>query len=301
MPIFAGVDGGGTRTTVGLADADGRELLRIAGSAGLVDPREPLASAATVAALVREAADQAGVQIPLAGLCAGIAGVNHRDTREAVEAALRHSGVATHVSVITDGEIALDGALGEGPGIMLLAGTGSVAHARAPDGRFERCGGWGMYLGDEGSGYDIGRSALVAVVRAADGRGEETGLAEAVMERLDVTEFDALPPWIGRSSKSEVAALATEVVRLAEGGDAVAGEILARAARELVLHVEALVRRLGPWPGSPRVVLYGGVLRSDYIRELIGAELARRVPEAKLVPTAGDAVSGALRHARRCC
>ena len=300
MPIFAGVDGGGTRTTVGLADADGREILRIAGSAGLVDPREPLASAATVAALVREAAGQAGVQLPLAGLCAGIAGVNHGATRATVEAALRDSGVATRVSVITDGEIALDGALGEGPGIMLLAGTGSVAHARAPDGRFERCGGWGMYIGDEGSGYDIGRSALVAIVRAADGRGAATGLSTAVMERLDVSEFDALPPWIGRSSKSEVAALATEVVRLAEQGDGVAGEILAGAARELVLHVEALVQRLGPWPGSPRVVLYGGVLRSDYVRELIASALARQAPEATLVPTAGDAVSGALRHARQC-
>ncbi len=299
MRVFAGVDGGGTRTTVGLADEKGREIVRAVGAAGLVDPRDPVASAATVAALVRDTARSAGISAPVEALGAGLAGVGSEAERVAVELALRHSGVAGRVGVISDGEIALEGALGGGPGILLLAGTGSVAHARAPDGRFERCGGWGMIIGDEGSGYGIARAALIACVRAVDGRGKATRLLPVILEALKLPDADALPPWVGRAPKSEVAALTVHVLRLAVEGDAVARQIVAQGADDLASHAVALVRRLQPWAEPPRVVPYGGVLRQPLMRDLLARALAEQLPEARLVDPVEDAVAGALRYARK--
>ena len=299
MRVFAGVDGGGTRTTVGLADEQGREIARSAGAAGLVDPRDPMASAATVASLVRRTAQAAGISAPITALCAGLAGVGSETERRAVEAALQEASIAGRVGVISDGEIALEGALGGGPGILLLAGTGSVAHARAPDGRFERCGGWGMILGDEGSGYGIARAALIAAVRAVDGRGEATRLLPTVLDVLDLPDADELPPWIGRAPKSEVAALTVHVLRLAGEGDAVARQIVERGADDLVAHAVALVCRLQPWPEPTRVVCYGGILRQPLMRDLLARALKKQLPDAHLVDPVEDAVAGALRYARK--
>lgn len=299
MRVFAGVDGGGTRTTVGLADENGREIARSAGAAGLVDPRDPIASAETVVALVRDTARKAGISAPIAALCAGLAGVGSEAERVAVEGALRDSGIAAQVGVISDGEIALEGALGGGSGILLLAGTGSVAHARAPDGRFERCGGWGMIIGDEGSGYGIARAALIASVRAEDGRGGATRLLPTILDALQLPNADALPPWVGRAPKSEVAALAVHVLRLAREGDAVAHRIVERGAEDLALHAVALVRRLQPWPEPPRVVCYGGVLRQPLMRDLLARALKKQLPDAQIVDPVEDAVAGALRYARK--
>ncbi|HEX2092843.1 MAG TPA: hypothetical protein VHG28_10595, partial [Longimicrobiaceae bacterium] len=104
---FAGVDGGGTKTVVALADEEGRELVRRQGAAGLVDPRDPTAAAETVIALVQDAAREAGLAGPAAVLCAGLAGVGNPAEREAVREALAAARIACRVRVATDGEIAL--------------------------------------------------------------------------------------------------------------------------------------------------------------------------------------------------
>ena len=156
----------------------GTELARVSGAAGLVDPRHPEHSAEVIAQLVRMASAQAGLSAPPAALCAGLAGVGNEAERVAVEQAL--AGTARVVRVVSsDGEIALHGAFGGGPGVLLIAGTGSVAYGRGPDGRMDRCGGWGMFVGDEGSGYALGRAALAAALRSVDGREAETRLLPA--------------------------------------------------------------------------------------------------------------------------
>ena len=109
----------------------------------------------------------------------GAAGVGRDEERKALHAALRAEGIAATVHITTDIEIALEAAYGKGPGIVLLAGTGSFAIARLADGSLKRQGGYGWQMGDEGSGYALGRSALTAVGRAFDGRGPATGLSAA--------------------------------------------------------------------------------------------------------------------------
>jgi glucosamine kinase len=297
--VFAGIDGGGTKTTLALAGDDGRELARRVGPAGLVDPRHPAATADMLATLVREAMAEAGVGEKPAALCAGLAGVGNERERREVESALAASGVAGRVRVVTDGEIALDGALGGEAGVLVIAGTGSVAYGRGEDGRVERCGGWGMVVGDEGSAWSLGRNGLAAALRAADGRGAETRLLPLFLRLLELDGPSAIPPWAGRAEKAEVAALAVHVVEAAEQGDAVALAVVEREARELACHAEALARRLEPWSGPVPVVFHGGVLGIGFYAGVVTRELEAYKQAFEVRPAVSDAVAGALSYARR--
>jgi glucosamine kinase len=297
--VFAGIDGGGTRTTLALADDEGRELARRVGPAGLVDPRAPAATASMLAALVRDARAEAGVGEKPVALCAGLAGVGNEDERREVEAALAASGVAERVHVTTDGAIALEGALGGGAGILLIAGTGSVGYGRGVDGRVERCGGWGMIVGDEGSAWSLGRNGLAAALRAADGRGPQTSLLPHFLELLKLDVPSGIPPWAGRAEKADVGALAVHVVDAAEQGDAVALQVVEREARELACHAVALARRLEPWSGTVPVVFHGGVLGVDFYARVVTSALEEYEYAFEVRPGVADAVAGALSYARR--
>lgn len=299
MTTFAGVDGGGTRTTLVLADEGGRELARRVGGAGLVDPRDPAASAVLVAGLAREAMAEAGLAEPPVALCAGLAGVGNEPERRQVERLLAESGVASRVRVATDGEIALEGALGGGAGVLLIAGTGSVAYGRSEDGRVSRCGGWGMIVGDEGSGYAIGRAGLAAVLRSVDRRAPPTAMLDRFLALLGLDSPHGIPPWVGRAEKAEVAALSAHVVEAAEAGDALARDVLEREARGLAEHAVALAARLGPWTGEVGVVFHGGVLSSELYASLVRGLLEATQFPFRVRPPAADAVAGALSFARQ--
>jgi N-acetylglucosamine kinase-like BadF-type ATPase len=254
-------------------------------------------SCAALVRLVRETADAAATTLPVAGLCAGLAGAGSDEARRVVRRELAASGVAARLAVIQDGEIALEGALAGEAGILLVAGTGSVALGRAEDGRIERCGGWGMLVGDEGSGYTIARAALRAALQAADGRGEPTRLLPELLDHLGLSEPRELVEWVGRTEKAEVAALAPHVSRLAEQGDPAALRIVDAAAGDLARHVEALLGRLGPWSGAVPLVFYGGALEDPDLARRVEkrlpstrARIVRQSPDA-------DAVTGAIRRA----
>lgn len=298
MRYFVGIDGGGTRTTLGIADERGTELLRRIGPAGIVDARRPSASAELLVSLVREAVESAGLEGPASVLCAGLAGVTNAAEREIVEATLTRSGVADRVAVLSDGETALFGALGGGAGILVISGTGSVAYGRSEDGRVGRCGGWGMTLGDEGSGYAVGRAGLRAALLSVDGRSPPTRLLSDLLGVLGFAAVEALPPWIARSAKGEVALLGVHVLRAAEAGDAVAREIVSEAALDLAAHVDALVARLGPWNEPPAVVLHGGLARDPLFVPKLTAVLEAGRSRVRIQPSAADAVTGALEYAR---
>ncbi|HUE77923.1 MAG TPA: BadF/BadG/BcrA/BcrD ATPase family protein [Longimicrobiales bacterium] len=290
----AGIDGGGTSTTIALADLSGREILRRSGPAALVEPGDPAASADVLAALIRDAAADAEVTLPLAALCAGLAGAGTEAARSGVREALVDARLARTIRIVGDGEIALEGALPGRAGVLLVAGTGSVAYGRGGNGRVARCGGWGWRVGDEGSGYAIARAGLRGALHAADGRGPQTALLPGLLDALGLAAPEEIPSWAGRVSKGAVAAVAPRVVALAESGDTVAGRIVDAAAGDLLRHVCALIERLAPWSEPVPVVFHGGVFRE--------AAFARRVEERLVeipVPlvrehAAADAVTGAV-------
>lgn len=289
-----GVDGGGTRTRAVILDETGAELGRAATGPALVDRPDLPVDIEGAASTVCSAALAADVELPCAALCAGFAGVGRERERRAVETALAEHDLAATVRVVTDAEAAFFDAFRAGPGLLLIAGTGSVALGRAEDGREARVGGWGLLLGDEGSGYEIGLRALRAIARAADGRGEATELLPRFIADLQLVGPEDLIAWAATADKTAIAALAPTVCEQAAGGDAVAGAIVGEAASSLAGHVDALLARLGPWSVPPRLALAGGLLSVDRpLREPALAALAERdcrVIEAKIEPVRGAAL-----------
>ena len=263
VSFFLGIDGGGTRTRVALVDAAGRECARAEGPPTLIDPANPSATIGVILDLCREVASRGGADLPVAGLWAGIAGAGTEPTRGVVQTALREAGLSSLTSVGADAEATFHDAFPTGPGILLISGTGSIALGRGADGSSLRVGGWGVHLGDEGSGYQIGRSALRAVARGEDGRSAPTDLTGAVLKALGVASPAELIKWMATARKADVASLVPLICEVAEAGDQAATTVIEKAVDDLVGHVRTLVRRLEPWPATPEVALAGGLIEED--------------------------------------
>lgn len=298
MTFAVGVDGGGTAARAVIVDTHGRELARAESQGAVVQEAAPRAAAEAVANAVRAAAARAELALPAEALWAGLAGAGREPARRAVIRALEEHALARRLIVGTDVEAAFHAAFGEGAGILVVAGTGSVAWARDPGGVTVRAGGWGELLGDEGSGYAIGLGALRAVARAEDGRGPATSLRGAVLSALSAADVEALIPWAAAASKAEMARLAPLVVEAAARGDAMADGLLTEAARELEAHVVAVLARTGPWAAPPELVLWGGLLREGgALRGRVVARLAAH--PVRVVERAPDPALGAARLALR--
>lgn len=299
-PIYVGIDGGGTRTTALATDAAGRELARAEGAAGIVNALEPTAGAQALAALARSVARRAGATPPAAvtAVCCALAGAGRDPERIALETALAQTGVAERVRVTTDAEAALADALGDGAGILAIAGTGSIAWGRDAQGRTARVGGWGLVLGDEGSGYSIGLAALRAVVRAHDGRAPGTALITPVLQVTGVGAEEGLVAWAAGAAKADVGALAPAVFLAADAGDEPARAILAEAGAGLAEHVAALYRRLGPWPDPTPLAFAGSLIApGGPLRPWLAAAVTR-IAAFQLVERPVDAARGAAALAR---
>ncbi len=288
MTIVIGVDAGGTSSTAAIW-RDGVEAGRARGGAGAVRPTRAMAAASNIADTIRVALTQAGA---LRGdvLVVGAAGAGREEERQELRTALRMHDLADRLVVTTDVELALAAAFGSGPGIILIAGTGSIAVARGGDGGLRRAGGFGWQVGDEGGGYWIGRMGLQALSRSTDGRGGATTLLETMGPIVRCGTFPELVRWSVTATPSEVAALAPGVVAAAERGDQMASAILDRAADELV----ALVRATMGESGQVEVALSGGLIGTGGpLRERVEARLAD-LGDAQVRQRPLDPVEGAL-------
>ena len=316
-----GVDGGGTKTLCIALAEDGTLVGR--GEGGPANPYSygmdrtwESITAAVRAALAqaqgqgsRQGLDQTPGQAARAeAICFGISGVERpRDVAE-VQARAASAGWAPKVLVSNDAVIALAAGLRgrTGPGVVVIAGTGSIIFGMDAGGRSARAGGWGPVLGDEGSGYEIGRRGLIAVMRAYDWRGAATLLTELAQGELGYANPEELVPLAYGTkdkpalAKHAVARLSGLVFSAAGRGDAVANGILEEAARELALGVAAVSRRLG-LAGQLPVVTAGGVFRvgGETFRSAFAQELSRLESqglEAETVrPSLSPAVGAALR------
>jgi glucosamine kinase len=300
--LVVGVDGGGTKTRAILADERGEQIAEAVGAGSTVRPQEVERSAGVIAGVVRdvlEIGERADV-LPRV-LCVGVAGVGRETEREALMEALVSYQIAEEVVVETDFAIALDDAFGEGPGVLLVAGTGSVAFGRGPTGATARCGGWGAVIGDEGGGAWIGRRALSVVAAASDGREPETALTGAVLTAAEVGEPQDLIRWAAAATPGTLATLAPVVMSVADGGDLRANAIVTMAIEELALHVRSLARQLfSDERASVPVALSGGLLsKGSSYRKRFEHRLKTAVPGAQVQSEDVDAARGAVRGALR--
>ncbi|HMC54837.1 MAG TPA: BadF/BadG/BcrA/BcrD ATPase family protein [Gemmatimonadaceae bacterium] len=300
--LVIGVDGGGTKTRALLADERGEQIAEAVGGASAVKPGEIEHSAGVIAGVVRdllETAEKSGTRPRV--ISVGVAGVGREPERDALFEALVARQLAEEVSVLPDYAIALEDAFSDGPGVLLIAGTGSMAFGRSPTGATARCGGWGPVFGDEGSGGWIGRRALSVVAAAADGREPETALTGAVLTAAEVSDVTDLIRWAAGAPAAKLATLAPVVLSVADGGDLRANSIVSMAVEELALHIRALARQLfSDERAAVPVALTGGLLgKGTSLRKRLEHRLKTAVPGAQLRGEEIDAARGAVRSALR--
>jgi glucosamine kinase len=300
--IVIGLDGGGSKTRAVVADAQGKWIADVVGPGSAVRPGQHEHSADVVAATVHDAlasCDMTHVRPRV--ICVGVAGVGREPEREAFWQALLARDLADDIVIHSDFSIALDDAFGDGPGVLLIGGTGSAAFGRGPAGATARCGGWGPVIGDEGGGAWIGRRALSVVAASVDGREPETALVGAVLTAAQVNEVTELVGWAAQATPATLATLAPVVMSVADAGDLRANSIVSLAVEELVLHIRSLARQLfADERASLSVAFTGGLLtRGSTLRKRLEHRLRSAVPGAQIrteevVPARG-AVRGALR------
>lgn len=292
-----GWDGGGTKTQVLCLTPEGRALAEGTFGPLNLNGAEEEKITATIRESVAFMTGQPGGLAGCGALVIGTAGVSNRAAVELVTRAVRQCGYAGPLRLLGDQEIALAGAI-DGPGAVLVAGTGAICCGRDGAGNRVRVGGYGYLIDDGGSGYALGRDILTAVVRAADGRGPATALTEAVLAALNAHGVGEIVTWLyaPATGKKEVAALAPLLLPALEQEDAAALAIARAAAEELALLACTAWKNLGLDRGE--LALTGSILqRYPRIRQEVAQRCLARHPHMKIIDPRGSAAFGAARLA----
>lgn len=312
--LVLGVDGGGTKTAAWICDRDAPADSPPLGK-GLAGPGNPRAAGFAAALSNLEVAIAAAFQdasLPpstVAAACLALAGAD-RPTEQAILKQWAEERKLAHRLLLTnDAEPLLAAVTPRSPrgadeprtGVVLIAGTGSIAWGRGPTGTVGRCGGWGYLLGDEGSGYAIALAGLRAATRAADQRDPPTLLLERFQQRLGVDRPAGLIETIYQPTfhRQDLAELASVVFQAADDEDPAALRIIASAGAELAELVRTLVQTLALPPAQFPLALGGGVLLAQSrLREDLAAELHRAGHLPQPMRLVNEAVRGAVELAR---
>ncbi|MHB8929381.1 MAG: N-acetylglucosamine kinase [Melioribacteraceae bacterium] len=271
MSLFVGIDGGGSKTKCVLADDKLNILSRADGG-----PSNPLTvgveqSASLLTNLIKELSLNFNLQ-EIDSAVIGLAGAGKKSESGGVRNAIiellsREKIILKNLEIVSDAEIAIEGAFSGKAGAILIAGTGSIIFGKNRAGELIRTGGNGRILGDEGSGYSIGRKGLTAVAKQFDGRGKNTLLAEILNSEYGIKNRDDLIEKV-YNEKFDIAGLAKNVIAAAEMHDNICMKILNEEIKELIVHIKSLKKNLAE--KKIKLCLSGGLLSSKnyYSKEL---------------------------------
>jgi N-acetylglucosamine kinase-like BadF-type ATPase len=297
-----GVDGGGTKTHAVILDSN----FAFVGE-GFAGPSNPLrVGIANAAAAVREAIEKAceASHVRRTDLVAaeiGLAGASRPELRARMREALHTLGIG-EIIVVSDADIALYGVTEGEPGVILIAGTGSICCGINARGKRICAGGWGPVAGDEGGGSWIARRALRAIAHAADGRGASTSLTIAACKYFHVSDANDLSTAIysPNVTNDRLAGFGRYVIEAAKAKDAVATEIMAEAGRELGSAAAAVIRNLKLQTETFQVGYVGGVFSAagELVLAGIKEEVTKVAPNAYLAPPRFSPAIAAARMAR---
>ena len=296
MQYSLGFDGGGTKTECVVLDRDGRII-----GEGRGGPSNALRCGFDVAFdSLKRAATRAlnAAALPsssMGGVCAGLGGAGREDVVRRVQLFLEQEFSQAVNRVTTDYEIALEAAAGSGPGVVLIAGTGSVAYGRNAAGETARAGGYGPWVGDEGSAFEIGRLAVAAVARARDQSGPITLLAEMIPAVLHCPDWNELTARIMKNPDEIFPPLFSVVAQAGDREDSAAKEILFASAIGLGNLALMVVRRLGMKDQEFPLVKCGGVFGHSLMLDtlldsvVVSGALRAKVSRLMISPAVGAA------------
>ena len=301
MGFYLGFDGGGTKTDCVLLDAKGAIIAE-----GHGGPANPLRSGFEGAfSSLHEAAAEAIAAAKIRPgditcVCAGLAGAGRRRVVRRVMVFLAQEFPLALTQVVTDYEVALEAAAGPGPGVVLIAGTGSVSYGRNATGETARAGGYGPWIGDEGSAFEIGRRAVSAVARSRDADAPVTLMTDMISDVLDCPDWDDLLLRIMKNPDEVFPKLFPVVAAAANSDDSAAKEILFASAIGLSNLAMIVIRRLGMKGQQFPLVKCGGVFgHSPVLDSLLDSVLISGALRAKLSRLELSPAVGAARMAAR--
>lgn len=300
MGLLVGVDAGASHTEIAIAQEPHAPVVRKTVVGTALRPDSFSASVDVISQAIHDALPvEASADDPCA-IVIGIAGAGRESERQNFERTIRAKFPdGTRVHVTTDGAIALQSAFSGRPGIVICAGTGSIAYAQDANGTVWRAGGLGWKLGDEGSGYALGRAAIGAAARAVDGRGHGDDLAKQLFDAIGVESLDDLVRWAQTADHTEVARLAIVVCNAAEQGDGLANDLVGEAVEDLEDHLTAL-RDHFPADKAVDVAFSGSLLkRGTLVRNYLIDSLDDYRAEFRFADVEVDPVLGALSLAKQ--
>jgi glucosamine kinase len=297
MSYWMGIDGGGTSLRVVIVDDDMQPQIQLEGGPANPSSIGHAAARDHIQQLVQQALAESGLAT-VTGAGIGIAGASNEYATDWLLDCLRPVLTTNRIIPSSDMEIALVGGRGQQDGILLLAGTGSVALGINAAGTRLRVGGWGYLLGDEGSGYWIGTRALQVCTRWADAYSDQhESFCRKLLVHLGLRKPLDLIDWrYQKSGQKDVAALARFVLERAESGDKTADAIIAEAAQHLVLMGQHLMQKLDI--NSQSIVFAGSLLTnqtrlSQYVVAQLGLEHS---PISHYPPVIGAALLAKLKE-----
>jgi glucosamine kinase len=297
MPFFLGIDGGGTKTRCVVGDEKSRLGAGNSSSSKVQRVGEACARDALSSA-VQGACREANISPKqIVRACAGITGAA-RPEIAGVMRDLVTNIVGGQVEIIGDIEVAFEDAFRSGPGVMMIAGTGSIAFGKNEKGETARAGGWGYPISDEGSGQWIGVEAVRAALQARD-RGQSSELLSDLMGKLGANSFEDFIVRLNANPPIDFATLFPTVLSASDKGNSAAAEVLTRAGQELAAMAATVIERLFHGQ-SVAVATHGGVLASSaVVRKHLVQELTARHPKVEVLDREVDPARGALERARR--
>jgi N-acetylglucosamine kinase-like BadF-type ATPase len=297
VAFYLGIDGGATKTSCAVGDESSVLGSGTAGASNLLRVDEKQARGALATAVAQACATANINPQQITATCVGVAGAARAEVSERIRRIVAEI-VPGRVEIVGDMMIALQAAFGDGPGVVVIAGTGSIAYGRNHQGEVGRAGGWGFATSDAGSGYWIGRSAVSAVMQAHD-EDESTALTGVIMNGFDARSWDELVLAVNAMPSPDFANLLPAVLSAADHGDVIARDVLSKAGDALANLGEVVIRRRFSGSAAVPVAMAGGVFRnSALVRQVFYNELRSRYPAAAVNATVIDPVRGALELAR---
>jgi len=307
MEYILGVDGGGSKTTVQIADIEGRVVSQsVSGSSnyksvGINRAIENLNTAIFNASGSLKASEA----IYFISSCFGFAGNDAKEDCKIYREIVFNKELGSYLDpkrtiICNDTRIGLESGSENKNKIILIAGTGSNCFGINKDGKQAKASGWDFILADEGSGYEVGLKALKAVMRAYDERGEKTLLSKTILEELNLKEILDLTKWVydGPFSKVKIGALAKTVCKTAEMGDKVSIDILAEEAYEAAISVITVAHKLGFEKKDFDLIFVGGLFKCEkYFKNILVHRLKEKFTHINFKPLIGNPVEGAIKLA----